>query len=731
LFKKPNRVHFFLGPFFLLGIWTAYYFKVIFLGHTVMMMDASRVFYPLWKWQAGIFQDGFIPLWNSDAAFGTPSFADPEMDGWYPPVSLFYLIFNPTTAFNILVLGHHLLTLLGFWVFARERNFSYWSALAGSLVWGFAVPTACLTWDPVMLFSLAWIPWIFWAGDKLLVKDGKLWLFFPVFLALQWSSGYPIFGYLTLLFLGMEWFGKIAFLKSVHRLTTGILVKRVFISLLLAGGYNLAWGIPFTEFMKFSNISQRLDMSQSLGFEYLGSWLNPFFKGHPLFTTLAVPYWLGTYFLGLPSLVLIFWSFLRKKADWITVGLWLFALGLSLGETTEVGHEFKQIFPFYHWVARSGYVLPMVTFFMAFLTTQSISFLENWEPKGALVWGTICLLVYGFALAAGVPIHLLSFWLSALMIFLAGVKTNLLMNARPALWVGAFLFSIAPVLQSLNFTLSRDYFDVKPSVLAGVKDRERVYYTPDAIQHFEIVSGKGVGDIYEQLKQGISPNWPLGCGLGECYQNNPFFLLNGFRWNFSILRAAAPEASKILNYLGAGIIVGHADERGLKRFAELENGILFYQNPNVFPHWISVNQAFEEKDWNNDFNLMASPNFRFERFCFIANQGQVGVYSKRTISEISRRPNQVQLDASGNGKALLVSNESYYPGWKVFVDGQERTLEEVNHGFRGIVLQNGETHVALDYRPDSFRLGLYFSLLSCMGWIGLLGFGIGAKKEPV
>src|ERR1700690_1485783 len=82
------------GLAILLVLWAAYYYRILFLGHTVVLLDSSRFFYPLWKWGAGVWRQGLIPLWNPDAGFGTPYLADPQMAAWYPPQFFFYSLFS-------------------------------------------------------------------------------------------------------------------------------------------------------------------------------------------------------------------------------------------------------------------------------------------------------------------------------------------------------------------------------------------------------------------------------------------------------------------------------------------------------------------------------------------------------------------------------------------------------------------------------------------------------------
>lgn len=143
-----------------------FYWRVIF-GHSIFVfVDASRFFYPLWKWGAGVLAQGIIPLWNPDAQFGTPYFADPQMAYAYPPVPLLYSFFSPVNAFASLIILHHLWALVGFWFFARGEGFSAKVSFLGSLAFGFSLHLVCSSWTPVALMTISWLPWVFFAGGK-------------------------------------------------------------------------------------------------------------------------------------------------------------------------------------------------------------------------------------------------------------------------------------------------------------------------------------------------------------------------------------------------------------------------------------------------------------------------------------------------------------------------------------------------------------------------------------
>jgi hypothetical protein len=94
--EKPSNLMVILFLSFLVFV---FYHRVIFGNSIFVFVDASRFFYPMWKWGAGVLNQGFIPLWNPDAQFGTPYLADPQMAYAYPPVPLLYSFLNPINAF--------------------------------------------------------------------------------------------------------------------------------------------------------------------------------------------------------------------------------------------------------------------------------------------------------------------------------------------------------------------------------------------------------------------------------------------------------------------------------------------------------------------------------------------------------------------------------------------------------------------------------------------------------
>ena len=82
----------------------------------------------------------------------------------------------------------------------------------------------------------------------------------------------------------------------------------------------------------------------------------------------------------------------------------------------------------------------------------------------------------------------------------------------------------------------------------------------------------------------------------------------------------------------------------------------------------------------------------------------------------------VTYNVETGSQALLVTPELFYPGWRVYVDGERAEIYRANYLFRGVFVGAGRHEVEFIYRPSSFRAGAIISLLT----IGLVGALISA-----
>jgi hypothetical protein len=79
-------------------------------------------------------------------------------------------------------------------------------------------------------------------------------------------------------------------------------------------------------------------------------------------------------------------------------------------------------------------------------------------------------------------------------------------------------------------------------------------------------------------------------------------------------------------------------------------------------------------------------------------------------------PDRLVLSADLVAPGLLVIADTYYPGWRAWVDGEETPIYPANLLFRAVHLAAGTHTVVLRYQPLSFRLGM---AVSAAAWLAL------------
>ncbi len=75
---------------------------------------------------------------------------------------------------------------------------------------------------------------------------------------------------------------------------------------------------------------------------------------------------------------------------------------------------------------------------------------------------------------------------------------------------------------------------------------------------------------------------------------------------------------------------------------------------------------------------------------------------------------------TGSTAALVVLNDTNFPGWSAFIDGRRTSLFNANYLFRGIVVPSGRHVIEYRYNPRSFIVGLAVSIVSLLTLVGMI-----------
>ena len=97
-----------------------------------------------------------------------------------------------------------------------------------------------------------------------------------------------------------------------------------------------------------------------------------------------------------------------------------------------------------------------------------------------------------------------------------------------------------------------------------------------------------------------------------------------------------------------------------------------------------------------------------------------GLHQKVQI--LTESNNRLDLQADAEENSLLVLSDTYYPGWKAFVDGKKTKIYRADYTFRAISVSAGTHRVEFVYDPLSFKLGALFTMLGVIGCVGVTMF---------
>ena len=82
------------------------------------------------------------------------------------------------------------------------------------------------------------------------------------------------------------------------------------------------------------------------------------------------------------------------------------------------------------------------------------------------------------------------------------------------------------------------------------------------------------------------------------------------------------------------------------------------------------------------------------------------------VERTSESPERLRFEIAPVRPAVLVVTDSWYPGWRAWVDGVESPILRVNGLFRGVPVGAGAQRVEMRFEPWTFRAGAALSLVA-------------------
>jgi hypothetical protein len=88
--------------------------------------------------------------------------------------------------------------------------------------------------------------------------------------------------------------------------------------------------------------------------------------------------------------------------------------------------------------------------------------------------------------------------------------------------------------------------------------------------------------------------------------------------------------------------------------------------------------------------------------------GAVGV--AKVVGVVKYEPSRIELSLQASRASLLVLSETYYPGWKAWIDERPAPIHPVDIALRGVVVPAGAHQLRMEFRPVILPVSLGISL---------------------
>lgn len=729
--------------------------------------DLGPYFYPMRFNLAMSFQAGELPLWNRHVAMGFPLAANIQAGAFYLP-HLLFLVLPFFAAIRFLFVFHFLVAATGAYFLCRRWKYPPYLALIGSALFTFGGMIVSLSNLLDHFQTAVWLPWILLFGERLIASRSRtdLLLFTSVSLV-QFLAGSPEIYAMSLVLLLLDGFSVVG--KWPH-----VTWRSIFFLILAANA--LVLGLAMPQVLATVELLLHSWRSETLPYAKVAAWslhplslLNLFFldkepnlyafNGMHLYFTreraLVISSYLGA--IVIPGLCLWLFTSSRKEKAFL-LGVLLVGLLLALGRHTLLYAILFQYFPGFSllrfpekflflvsalllamglrglygslcegppvpwaaWIAAGvlpllGFLLPYI-FFRLNLDTL-IQFIARVRESSPFEVSTLQI-SSAVLVQLERQLFLLVGFSALLFLFKAGrLRTSLFGPLVAAL----VFFDLASAHRSYLFPLSLQTIFAKPQVLQQAeKEPGRLFYNHQLSNLHPSTyrfSSRPFAETVASVHATLIPNTGVFRGFDymqelDALGRRPYDLF------LKVANEFPPEKLyRLLGVLNVEYIVSleplpPGDLTLMRHFPEYPAWL--YRIDRRVPRTYIVAKSIVAQDPRESLTRMASAGF--DPLGEVLVDDALGLPAPEKFQAkaelLSYTNRQAVIRASLNYPGILVLADSFYPGWRVYVDGKEEKVLRANFFFRGVQLSPGAHRVEFEYQPRWFKVGLAISLLT-------------------
>ena len=718
------------------------------------LSDTVTQGYPFFTYTAESLQNGSLPHWNPYIFCGIPFYSSFSAPVFYPVRGLLLLITGLEGMVRFLFPIQMLLGGIFAWLFLGSIGVSRWGRIAGSIAF------AATAWSNTLVYAghgskiVCWsfLPLLLYACEGWMqTRRGKYIAIGGIALGMQTLASHP---QMVLYSVGASliWFGFRAFSrkgsigKNLGSATIGITV--IVLLAVAIGAVQLLPGYNYSEYSsRGDNLSFDQASSYSLPPEETLTMLFPHLFGYrhgfPDSTFSGVPLYFGrlglrlsSEFTGVLVFLLALAAFLgfSKKYRWPLLAVMVTGLLISWGGYTPFFGVLYKIVPFFRKL-RAPHMA-------AFLTTSAIAlaagpgfdsiFCNDSFPRkkfliGISVFAGICVLI--FLLADSVLPGLQSGWWSRMQNPLASGYASVV-HRRVDIASPDFLKAAAAALILAGLIYFRNRIKmgllIPGSVLTVLIAVEIIPVDKDFQFYLDETSVDELFEDYSDLSA-LTESGRLLIG-GNKFIPYHIRSVGGYH---AAKTAIAEDLQSVISTGGVAAARQTAftvleTQDGYFTYPQFRN-YLIEQASSSNPSYVDTLEALlpEEhlprvwfaESWvvlseNQCLNLLTS-GIDPQKITILYESSELPemlntIEAEATI--VLDEPQQVTIRTDNPEDGLLVLADTWYPRWRVFIDGEPASMMQANHWQRGVVVPSGLHEVEFRFDSSDVTTGLIISI---------------------